>query len=65
MRNRNYEKCGIELTKSEIEGYNDTINKLEPIKELFEYISKEEEERKNPILYKTYKWLRKVKNKKK
>ena len=46
-----------------IEGYNDTINKLEPIKELFEYISKEEEERKNPILYKTYKWLRKVKNK--
>ena len=25
-----------------IEGYNDTINKLEPIKELFEYISKEE-----------------------
>ena len=37
-----------------IEGYNDTINKLEPIKELFEYISKEEEERKNPILYKTY-----------
>ena len=24
-----------------IEGYNDTINKLEPIKELFEYISKE------------------------
>ena len=26
-----------------IEGYNDTINKLEPIKELFEYISKEEE----------------------
>lgn len=48
-----------------IEGYNDTINKLEPIKELFEYISKEEEERKNPILYKTYKLLRKVKNKKK
>ena len=48
-----------------IEGYNDTINKLEPIKELVEYISKEEEERKNPILYKTYKWLRKVKNKKK
>ena len=48
-----------------IEGYNDTINKLEPIKELFEYISKEEEERKNNILYKTYKWLRKVKNKKK
>lgn len=48
-----------------IEGYNDTINKLEPIKELFEYISKEEEKRKNPILYKTYKWLRKVKNKKK
>ena len=48
-----------------IEGYNDTINKLEPIKELFEYISKEEEERKNPILYKIYKWLRKVKNKKK
>ena len=48
-----------------IEGYNDTINKLEHIKELFEYISKEEEERKNPILYKTYKWLRKVKNKKK
>lgn len=48
-----------------IEGYNDTINKLEPIKELFEYISKQEEERKNPILYKTYKWLRKVKNKKK
>lgn len=48
-----------------IEGYNDTINKLEPIKELFEYINKEEEERKNPILYKTYKWLRKVKNKKK
>lgn len=48
-----------------IEGYNDTINKLEPIKELFEYISKEEKERKNPILYKTYKWLRKVKNKKK
>ena len=48
-----------------IEGYNDTINKLEPIKELFEYISKEEEESKNPILYKTYKWLRKVKNKKK
>ena len=48
-----------------IEAYNDTINKLEPIKELFEYISKEEEERKNPILYKTYKWLRKVKNKKK
>ena len=48
-----------------IEGYNDTINKLEPIKELFEYISKEEEERKNPILYNTYKWLRKVKNKKK
>ena len=48
-----------------IEGYNDTINKLEPIKELFEYISKEEEQRKNPILYKTYKWLRKVKNKKK
>lgn len=48
-----------------IEGYNDTINKLEPIKELFEYISKEEEERKNPILYKTYKWLRKVKNKEK
>ena len=48
-----------------IEGDNDTINKLEPIKELFEYISKEEEERKNPILYKTYKWLRKVKNKKK
>ena len=43
-----------------IEGYNDTINKLEPIKELFEYISKEEEERKNPILYKTYKWLRKI-----
>ena len=25
-----------------IEGYNDTINKLEPIKELFEYISKED-----------------------
>ena len=48
-----------------IEGYNDTINKLEPIKELFEYISKEEEERKNPILYKTYKWLIKVKNNKK
>ena len=48
-----------------IEGYKETINKLEPIKELFEYISKEEEERKNPILYKTYKWLRKVKNKKK
>ena len=24
VRNRNYEKCGIELTKSEIEGYNDT-----------------------------------------
>ena len=48
-----------------IEGYNDTINNLEPIKELFEYISKEEEERQNPILYKTYKWLRKVKNKKK
>ena len=48
-----------------IEGYNDTINKLEPIKELLEYISKEEKKKKNPILYKTYKWLRKVKNKKK
>lgn len=46
-----------------IEGYNDTINKLGPIKELFEYINKKEEAKKNPILYKIYNWLKSFKNK--
>lgn len=43
-----------------IEGYNDTINKLQPIMELMNFIKEEEESSKNPILYKIYNWLKKL-----
>lgn len=46
-----------------IEGYNDTINKLEPIMELMRFVHKKEEERKNPTLYRTYNYLKYVKRK--
>lgn len=46
-----------------IEGYNDTINKIEPIMELVNFVHKKEEERKNPTLYRTYNYLKGVKRK--
>ena len=46
-----------------IEGYNDTINKIEPIMELMNFVHKKEEERKNPTLYRTYNYLKGVKRK--
>ena len=46
-----------------IEGYNDTINKIEPIMELMNFVHKKEEERKNPTLYRTYNYLKVVKRK--
>lgn len=46
-----------------IEGYNDTINKIDPIIKLIKFVNKKEEEIKNPTLYKTYKYLKDIKNK--
>lgn len=46
-----------------IEGYNDTINKIGPIIKLIKFVNKKEEEIKNPTLYKTYKYLKDIKNK--
>ena len=46
-----------------IEGYNDTINKIEPIMELMNFVHKKEEETKNPTLYRTYNYLKGVKRK--
>ena len=46
-----------------IEGYNDTLNKMEPIMELMKFVHKKEEEVKNPTLYKTYNYLKSVKRK--
>ena len=46
-----------------IEGYNDTLNKIEPIMELIKFVHKKEEEVKNPTLYKAYKYLKDVKKK--
>ena len=46
-----------------IEGYNDTLNKIEPIMELIKFVHKKEEEVKNPILYKAYKYKKDVKRK--
>lgn len=46
-----------------IEGYNDTINKIEPIMRLIKFVHKREEEIKNPTLYKTYKCLKDIKKK--
>ena len=46
-----------------IEGYNDTLNKIEPIMELIKFVHKKEEEVKNPTLYKTYKYLKDIKKK--
>lgn len=46
-----------------IEGYNDTINKIEPIMELMNFVHKKEEERKNPTLYRTYNYLKGLKRK--
>lgn len=46
-----------------IEGYNDTLNKMEPIMELMKFVHKKEEEVKNPTLYKTYNYLNSVKRK--
>ena len=43
-----------------IEGYNDTLNKMEPIMELMKFVHKKEEEVKNPTLYKTYNYLKSV-----
>ena len=43
------------------EGYNDTINKLEPIVELINYINRKEEEKNNPVLFKLYGYLKDVK----
>ena len=43
------------------EGYNDTINKLEPIVELINYINLKEEEEKNPVLFKLYEYLKTIK----
>ena len=45
------------------EGYNDTLNKLEPIIELMKFIHDKEEEKNNPNLFKLNKWLKKVINK--
>ena len=44
-----------------IEGYNDTINKIDPIIKLIKFVNKKEEEIKNPTLYKTYKYLKDIK----
>ena len=46
-----------------IEGYNDTLNKMEPIMELMSFVHKKEEEVKNPTLYKTYNYLKSLKEK--
>lgn len=46
-----------------IEGYNDTINKLEPVMEMIRYIKEKEEEDKNPILYKAYNYFKGIKDK--
>ncbi|MEN8075916.1 patatin-like phospholipase family protein [Clostridioides difficile] len=46
-----------------IEGYNDTINKLEPVMELITYVNKKEEENSNPTLYKIYNYLKDMKEK--
>ena len=50
-------------TRRIVEGYNDTINKIEPIMELMNFVHKKEEERKNPTLYRTYNYLKGVKRK--
>lgn len=46
-----------------IEGYNDTINKLEPVMELITYVNKKEEENSSPTLYKIYNYLKDMKEK--
>ena len=39
------------------EGYNDTMNRLEPVMKLVKYAEEVEEERRHPKLYKMYKFL--------
>ena len=46
-----------------IEGYNDAMNKLEPIMLLANFASKDEEKRKNPKLYKLYNYTKELSNK--
>lgn len=46
-----------------IEGYNDTLNKIEPIMELIKFVHKKEEELKNPTLYKIYNYLKGIRRK--
>lgn len=43
-----------------LEGYNDTIEKLEPIMELVSYMNNSKEEEQFPRLYKIYKWFKKI-----
>ena len=43
-----------------IEGYNDTINKLEPIVEFIKYAHEKEEAEKHYILYKIYNYIKKI-----
>lgn len=50
-------------TRRIVEGYNDTINKLEPVIDLFKFIKEENEQKENPILYKLYNWLKNFSNK--
>lgn len=46
-----------------IEGYNDTMNKIEPIITLINYINEQEEQKENPKIYKMYKTLKNLKSK--
>ena len=46
-----------------IEGYKDTVNKLEPVMELIRFMNSKNEEEKNPTLYKFYTYLKRIKNK--
>lgn len=43
-----------------LEGYNDTMNKLEPIIELFKFIKEEKDRIENPVIYNIYRWLKKL-----
>lgn len=45
------------------EGYNDTINKIEPLLELLKFINGKEEEKNNPKLYKAYNYSKRIINK--
>ena len=46
-----------------IEGYNDTMNKLEPVIDIFKFINQENDKKENPLLYKLFNWLKDFSNK--